>query len=732
MRNLKMKQIYFIKKNTGVGLIEVLITTVIIAVGLLAVASLQGELIGGSGVNKTRAECQILANAKIEELRDTIIKSDPATTDDYDSILSSVADQDITGTTEVFTRRWTVSTLTTPERKEVNVTVEWGDASAENQCTVQSIIAFDNLGNSTIAANGNSGNLTSSPSTNAESSDEISKYVDIPASTPGSVVTINEQTYIAQDVITLDDGSTEQKGVLANLCSSYDTPALTDLAAAGLSTVKVRRINFDGVSGDEAIELFELTTDLPGEYCIPRIRFNGGVIIPMKGTVYSQADGNSGHDPLDVSLFTFNASETGAYCIFEPDNTLVPPPTEAEYICYVGGNCTGAVGGDDDNVLTCPATPVAATKVGPGGWRGKIGLLGIAVNDRNVCFAEEIAATPVSIDTARNYFVRHNGNNEGINRAYSCHNFLIINGTNDIHGECNLKVSNISPATLASKTIQRTLVTDNIFNPVTDISNCSGGQQASHTVTVNLNATGGSPITGDLASLSFVSCTGSGSGISAYTCVELDNASGNPAIWNYSGLTDTDDVCIGSGSYTAQAADHTVDFSVTCTATRTITIDAISTGTGTVSNFVYSGSGASCSSDILTPTCEVPVDWLGTLTATAVCSDTGASMTGVVDVASSSTTTVSISLGNCDVPTVTYVISSTVTDSTGWAVTELTCNSSLCNNLLPGTYAVAAVLTKAANNTIQTCGISVVINDASKVVTVSKTNQSTCNINVVP
>ena len=68
-----MKYKHSIKSSIGVGLIEVLITTVVIALGVLAIASLQGGLIGESGVNKTRSECQVLANSKLEQLRDIFL-----------------------------------------------------------------------------------------------------------------------------------------------------------------------------------------------------------------------------------------------------------------------------------------------------------------------------------------------------------------------------------------------------------------------------------------------------------------------------------------------------------------------------------------------------------------------------------------------------------------------------------------------------------------------------------
>ena len=61
------------KRNTmkarGFSMIEVLVSVLVVAVGLLAVANFQGGLIGQSSTNKARAEATALAQARIEQLR---------------------------------------------------------------------------------------------------------------------------------------------------------------------------------------------------------------------------------------------------------------------------------------------------------------------------------------------------------------------------------------------------------------------------------------------------------------------------------------------------------------------------------------------------------------------------------------------------------------------------------------------------------------------------------------
>jgi hypothetical protein len=468
-----MKFTHFTKKSVGIGLIEVLITAVVVSVGLLGVASLQGDLIVGSRTNKIRAEANALAYSKIEELRDTIIKSG------FDTKLTATGSpfsdpNPITGTTEQFKRSWAITDLTSPVRKQISVTVCWPYAACTDQVIVQSVITFDNAGNSVLAANSTgtgAGAMPGGASLNAGSSTDISQTIDLPAAAvPGSLVTVNGKSYIVG--ASVDGSGVSSKGIYTKACDSY-SPALVAFEN-GLYT---RRSNYDGVSGNEAIELYEQVVIAGESFCTPRKRYDGGVIIPIRGIVHSGATTGSGHNQtlLGVNLFTFSASETGFYCFFKPEANAKSAP----YVCYVGGNCQFGPNGTDTDlpVTECPNPAVAAASVGPGGWRGKVGLLGVAANVNNVCFAEEMAGSPVTLDTARNYYTRNNGLNEGINKPYSCHDFLIINGQTTeakVHNECVTQANAIGGFSLASKNIQRDISGSNVFDPAIDTSYCVG------------------------------------------------------------------------------------------------------------------------------------------------------------------------------------------------------------------------------------------------------------------
>lgn len=518
------------KKNMGIGLIEVLVSTVVIALGLLSVASLQGELIGSSAESKTREEAKNLCTTKTEQLRDSIenIKdADGNAIRGYPLIASSEEAETITGVNATYARSWEVSDLpdaasavvanqSGPERKQIQVTCTWGGATNSEKVIVQSIIVFQDAGSVLFSAirgegaRGDAGLPISSQSTNANSSDEINDPVDKPIAEIEQFI-INEGL---ENTIIKDEGN--GNGSLFFKCDelvAFDTDNVSDLYT--------RRVHYKPISETfkEAVELFKDEEEIKGTYCKRKIRFNGGVILPIRGAVHSRATDGNGQNVsvLGVDLFTFNATESGTFCVFEP----VSGSYKADYVCYIGGNCINGAMGDNpsygQSAMECPSGDYpdhAYEEIGPGGWRGKVGLLGIPVEGRNVCFQEEIQGSAITKDTARNYFTRRVNSgvdyNEGINQAYSCHDFLIVNGKNtlaQLSGECvtrslldNALILNNGDddsaplnTQIASKTISRGMTSeDNQFTPIVNTSFCSGVVVDDATVAVaiaNANAT---------------------------------------------------------------------------------------------------------------------------------------------------------------------------------------------------------------------------------------------------
>lgn len=646
-----MKLAHSVKNSAGIGLIEVLLTTVVVAVGLLSVASLQGDLMGGSRTNKTRAEAQALANTKIEQLRDTIQQSGAT---GYTALASSGSSESITGVSETFSRSWVVTNLTNPTRKQVSVTVSWGDGSAENQVVGQSVVAFSGVGNSALAAEGagDAASAVSGPSTNAESSDDIVQTVTVPDTAPGTVVTVSGKTYIVQDSRT--------KAIRADLCNSY-SPALT----AFENSLYTRRVDHDGVSGSEAIELYEKTVVGGADYCIPRIRYNGGVIIPIRGVVHSGATSGNGNNQtlLDVNLFTFNTSESGTYCVFSPETGAKSAP----YVCYVGGNCDGYTGTVSTDVTACPGS-ISAAKVGPGGWRGKVGLLGVASNGNNVCFAEEVAGTPATVDTARNYYSLHSGLNEGINKPYNCHDFLIINGQNtaaQVHSECVTQANAIAGLHLASKTIQRTIASGStVFDPVIDTTYCAV-VGTTYTITGTIANAASAPTVTITDLVSTNNCTAT---TSTYSCQITTSASSVTMSGTYNNQTVT---CTLS-----PVASSGCTLTFTPTANPTYTINGSITGSSTAANAVtvsISDGGTCANNNNGTYTCT-----LTTAATTASATVTTTISTGGTVTPTTDTVALPGSTGALTGPTFhatmasTYTISGSISIGNNVSITTVT------------------------------------------------------------
>lgn len=477
--------------NAGIGLIEILITTLVIALGLLAVAQFQVGLIGESRDNKAMVEARNYCESGVEDLRRFISR------EGFQSLAQNVdpTAETFAGRSASFTRKITIENLPLPgetdpaadsdaREKRITAICEWDG----EEVVLSTILSVHDTTNSALASNvGGGGVPMIAPTLNAGSSDDISETVplDVKAEA-GSVVSMGDDgdLYIVQP-----SGWSAAKG---EECSKIENPPVIEFAPHG-DRLRARRRDNDGYTGPESIELFEVV--LVGgeggiEYCIPRVRFNGGVVIPIKGRVHSQI---SSDVPLPVELFTLNVSESGTYCLFDPE----PDGLSAQYVCYVGGNCAHGPAGDElwqTDFTQCP-NPIPANisaNVGEGGWRGKVGLLNVAEN-YNVCFYEEVYTDwdpkkgDDTRDTAREYFSHNLGSDgvegtaddrhQGINRPYECHDFLIIDGQSSdqqFPKACVAAADAVGGINLAKKRISRQITGSNVYVPEPDRSNCSG------------------------------------------------------------------------------------------------------------------------------------------------------------------------------------------------------------------------------------------------------------------
>jgi len=172
------------------------------------------------------------------------------------------------------------------------------------------------------------------------------------------------------------------------------------------------------------------------------------------------------------------------------------------------------------------------------------------------------------VDTARNYYARNAGLNEGINKPYNCHDFLIINGQNTLpqmNAECSTKANAISGLNLASKTIQRNISGANVFDPVIDTTYCPSSSL--HTVTVTI--TGATPTSGGITVVPS-SGTGTGSCVNsgtptAYTCSVPNNIGGD---LNFAGMVGLNSYT-GTTTYSAGSSIQAVTLPITLASAST-------------------------------------------------------------------------------------------------------------------------------------------------------------------
>ena len=499
------------KVQKGIGLIEVLIATVVIAVGLLAVAALQGGFIASSGNSKIRAEALVLAEQKVEELKNNINLAG------YNAIPNSataVADaaNPITGTNASFSRSWVINQGGSEDRKHISVLVSWGNAADEKVNLVTEMTFIDPAKSALYASINSSGGGTGAvPSPRQNASEDVNAA---------------SETVVGTDLDIVEDGGvTGTAGVNTSL--GVELPdgggVLTVFqVATGSHFYTATNSNLNTIDPG-VIAVFLCDSGL----CSHIQNHFGGVVHRIKGTVFSTS-GNGLSNTLvawtssDVhACFVGTAARTPSTGTFQYDSM--------PYECIYAGNCntsdegTRTASGSDATNPGCFVDSVVSDSqinernVGPGGEFGDVGLLGLDFQgggQEQVCFLEDTTdpATSPLLNTSgsdvlnenylfavskRFYITRRIKRNdaindhksEGINRSYSNHNFYIIaKGTgSSAKAKCNSEVALNADTKqqVAPREISRAL-NEGTANVVTAEIAYSGGTGTAHTLTGNV------------------------------------------------------------------------------------------------------------------------------------------------------------------------------------------------------------------------------------------------------
>jgi len=552
-----------IKTQKGIGLIEVLITTVVVAVGLLAVASLQGKFVSSSGESKMRSEALVLAEQKLEQFRNTVVITNtnvPAT--GYNNILAAGSFADtgnpIVGTNASFTRSWTITDVTPPvppfaagdpSLKRVSVQVGWdgnGDGDSNDADEIVNVVTemawIDPAKASQYAAT-NAGGSTSVASPRQNASEDAAAESVI-----GTSLAITD----------LDLTTTGSAGVDATV--SVTVPPVGGVGGATITITQVAPGSHFYTATTAALSTIDvgviavfLCSDADNNSSTPDTCTHiqnhfGGVVHRIAGTVHSTS--SNGFTNVKVAWTSSSVSDC-----YNGQETVVSGSGNNQYRykpyeCIYAGNCDATV----DNVNGCTYgvtdAQIAARHVGPGGEYGDVGLIGVddQGGDREqVCFLEDTvdpATSPLLTPsgntvlnesylysvTKRFYAARRIKRNtaasindqktEGINHSYTNHNFLVISrGTGATANQlCNLKAA-ANSIRLAPREIFKTLdqSASNTVLAVTDFVGAVGTAKTL-TGTVTGSATKLKLIIPDVGNCYLNNNTHSTSAATAYAC----------------------------------------------------------------------------------------------------------------------------------------------------------------------------------------------------------------------
>ena len=119
-----------INSESGFTLIELLIAAVIITGGMVTMASFLGSLVTKNSSNERKTMATVMAQQKIEDLRNDALKTD---------LTTSTVTETITTNAGPFTRTWTVTEDFTGLLDQISVVVDW-EGLGNSQVTMVTLI----------------------------------------------------------------------------------------------------------------------------------------------------------------------------------------------------------------------------------------------------------------------------------------------------------------------------------------------------------------------------------------------------------------------------------------------------------------------------------------------------------------------------------------------------------------------------------------------------------------
>lgn len=507
-------------KQFGIGLVEVLVALVVVSLGLLGLARLEGNLLSTSGNNKARAEAMGIAQQQMETVRYAA-----STQTSYEELNNgsppSLVDLNpfpVTGTNAQFTVDIDIEDPDTNQIINTIVEVTWTDATGTpDSVTLMTEIALQDVQKSAFSTN-DSAASTAVPSPRQSASEDVqaaSETID-----PNDVISPTDTPLPATGTVAADGTRASGLAETFTVNSTDATPVPYTLTAIADDSRYYITYFGDGNLGVYVCE----TTAVGG--CRYIQNHFGGVTLSTKGVIYSAKNTNN---DLTGVIPVWSSSEVTA-CYKGPitqTGTGASAVYSMPYECVYAGNCEDELIPGDYCKLGVTPAQVIDKGVGPGGEFGNLGLIGLDGSNGGdqVCYLEgtpdwnnsknvlsgrydslpggqkqynESYLFPV---TARLYVTRRMMSNgeersEGINRSYRNHNFLLVNRTNnaDQYKNCyeavNENAASLAKYVLAPREIVRIRTDNPATNPVQATYTFNGIMPA---VTIKTSWTGAIP-----------------------------------------------------------------------------------------------------------------------------------------------------------------------------------------------------------------------------------------------
>lgn len=215
-----MRNFYVRTTSAGFAMVEVLVTLLILAGGLLAVGKFQGTLIENSSLAKQRTEAVMLGQQKIESLRAYEVLTTTTGKFAYADIATGA--DTVNGTNATYARSWAVAASSSPAYKRIAMTVGWTDNRGGAQSVSLATLVSSSdpaLSGSLIAIAGGHdqpyGRNLSIPTTATNNGDGTSTY--LPPGSSGVSLVYNNAT---GQISGITSGGVTQ-GVTAQSISGY-------------------------------------------------------------------------------------------------------------------------------------------------------------------------------------------------------------------------------------------------------------------------------------------------------------------------------------------------------------------------------------------------------------------------------------------------------------------------------------------------------------------------------